>query len=143
MSSNVERLTQGQSESVGTFITRAHLLMTEAQDLTAFASAEKFCLKIARGLLPCSKQAVGSTALAAANASALDGRDRSMEESRELFESICSPISAHCMLLVQDNEDSAVDDERAANAFQTAPQMQGDKQQRVQRDTKMQPLPQS
>jgi hypothetical protein len=110
--------------------------MTEAQDPKAVASAEQLCMKIVRGLLPCNKQAVGSTALAA-NAIAPDGRDRNMEESRELFESICSQISAQCELLVQQNEDRVVDDERAAKAFQTVPQMQGDKQQRVQRDTRI------
>jgi hypothetical protein len=53
LSSNVEKLAQGQSESVETFITRARLLITEAQDLKAVASAEQLCLMIVRGLLPC------------------------------------------------------------------------------------------
>jgi hypothetical protein len=131
LSSTVEKLAQGQAESVDAFISRARLLMTEAQDLKAAASAEQLCLKIVRGLLPNNKQAVGSTALAAANESAPDGRDRTIEESRELFERICSQIAAHCELLVQHAEENAVDDERAAKAFQTVPQIQGDRQQRV------------
>jgi hypothetical protein len=38
---------------------------------------------------------------------------------------------------MQQNEERAVDDERAAQAFQTIPQMQGDQQQRAQRDTRI------
>jgi hypothetical protein len=112
--------------------------------LKAVASAEQLCLKIVRGLQPASRQAVGSTALAAVNSTAPDGRDRNIEESRELFESICSRIASHCELLVQETEDRSVDDERATMALQvgaqtqSAPQFstQTAPQQRIPRDTR-------
>jgi hypothetical protein len=117
LSSNVEKLVQGKSESVDGYISRARQLMTGAQDLKAVASAEQLCLKIVRGLKPGNKQAVGSTALASVNSTTPDGRDRYIEESRELFESIFSHIASHCELLVQQTEDRSIDDGRAAMAL--------------------------
>jgi hypothetical protein len=144
LSSNVEKLVQGKADTVESYIARARQLMTEAQDLKAVASAEQLCLKVVRGLQPVNKQAVGSTALAAVYANAPDGRDRKIEEARELFESLCSQIASYCELLVQQTEDRSVDDERAAMALQvgaqtqSAPQLstQTAPQQGIPRDTR-------
>jgi hypothetical protein len=119
--------------------------MTAEQALKAVASAKKLCLKIVRGLQTANKQAVGSTALAAVNSNAPDGRYRNIEESRELFASICSQVTSHCELLVQQTQDESVDDERTAMALQSgaqtqsAPQLptQTAPQQRIQRDTRV------
>jgi hypothetical protein len=143
LSSNVEKLVQGKEESVECHISRARQLMAEKQDFKAVASAKQLCLKIVTGLQTVNKQAVESTALAAVNSNAPDGRDRNIEESRELFESICSQVASHCELLVQQTEDKSVDDERAAMALQGGAQTQSEPQlltqtapqQRIQRDT--------
>jgi hypothetical protein len=65
--SNVEKLSQAQTESIEQYVNRSRDLMTEARDLEAVASAEQLCLKIVCGLLPHHKHAVGSTILASIN----------------------------------------------------------------------------
>jgi hypothetical protein len=132
--SNVEKLSQARTESIEQYIHRSRDLMAEAQDLKAVASAEQLCLKIVRGLLPHHKHAVGSTILAAASASAPTGRDRSIDESRETFESIISQIACHCELLEQQQAHSG-DDDRAGKMYQAAGHSGVDQQKR--KDTRI------